>query len=94
LVVEFEYGTNAADIVVLFSAYLHIYLYTEIQPGQFTVCKCENTHNLLEVGMNIIFWVLDLSCLRFYFCFAIGAERSGAEVFVSVWCKFVPAAMT
>jgi hypothetical protein len=44
--------------------------------------------------MNIGFWVLDLSCLQLYFCSAIGAERSGAEVFISVCCVIVPAMIT
>jgi hypothetical protein len=94
VVVQFDYDTNAADIVVRFSAYLHMYLYTAIQPGQSTVCKCAITHKLLEDGMNIVFWVLNLSCLRLYFCFAIVAERSGAEVCISVCCVIVPATMT
>jgi hypothetical protein len=51
-----------------------------IQPGHSTASKCTNTNILLEGGMTIGFWVLDLSCLRLYFCFAIVAERSGAEV--------------
>jgi hypothetical protein len=48
----------------------------------------------VEGGMNIGFWVFDLSCLQLFFCFAIGAERSGAEVFISVCCVIVPATMT
>jgi hypothetical protein len=76
------------------SAHLHMYLYNVIQPGQSTACKCANTHKLLEDGMNIGFWMFDLSCLQLYFCFAIGAERSGAEVYIGVCCVTVPAAMT
>jgi hypothetical protein len=77
------------------STHLHLYLYTVIQPGS-TVCKCANTNILLEGGMNIGFCLLglDLSSLRLYFCFAIVAERSGAEVFISVCCVIVPATIT
>jgi hypothetical protein len=71
-----------------------MYLNTVIQPAQSTASKCDNTHKLLEGGMNIGFCVFDLSCLQLYFCFAIGAERSGAEVFISVCCVIVPATMT
>jgi hypothetical protein len=71
-----------------------MYLYTVIQPGQSTGSKCANTHKLLEDGMNFGFWVFDLSCLQLYFCFAIDAKRSGPEVFISVCCEIVPAAMT
>jgi hypothetical protein len=42
------------------SAYVHMYLYNVIQPGQSTVCKCANTHKLLEDGTNIGFWVLSV----------------------------------
>jgi hypothetical protein len=76
------------------SAYLHMYLCTVIEPEQSTESKCINTNKLLEGGMNIWFWVLDLSCLQLYFCFAIGAERSGSEVYISVCCVTVPASMT
>jgi hypothetical protein len=76
------------------SANLHMYLYTVIQPAQFTESKCANTHKLLEGGMNIGFWMFDLSCLQLYFCFAIDAERSSPEVFISVCCVIVPATMT
>ena len=61
------------------SAHLRMYLYTVIQPEHSTGCKCANTHKLLKGGINIGFRVLDLSCLQLYFCFAIGAECSGAE---------------
>jgi hypothetical protein len=70
-----------------------MYLYTVIQPGQSTACKCANTHKLLQDGMNIGFWLFDLSCLQLYFCFAIGVERSVAEVCISVCYVIVPAAM-
>ena len=76
------------------SAHLHMYLYTVIQPEQCTGCKCANTHKLLEGGMNIGFWVLDLSCLQLYFCFAIGAECSVADSCIRVCCVIVPATMT
>jgi hypothetical protein len=76
------------------SAHYLMYLYTVIQPAQFTGSKCANTRKLLEGGMNIGFWVFDLSCLQLYFCFAIGAQRSGAEVFISVCCVIVPAIIT
>jgi hypothetical protein len=72
----------------------HFYLYTVIQPGQSTGSKCANTHELLEGGMNIGFWVFDLSCLQLSFCFAIGAECSGAESCISVCCLIVPATIT
>jgi hypothetical protein len=45
------------------SAHFHMYLYTVIEPEQSTESKCANTHKLLEGGMNIGFWVFDLSCL-------------------------------
>jgi hypothetical protein len=78
------------------STHLHMYLYTVIQPVHSTASKCTNTNILLEGGMNIGFCLLglDLSSLRLYFCFAIGAERSGAEVCISVCCVIVPATMT
>jgi hypothetical protein len=74
-----------------FSTHLHLYHYTVIQPGQSTACKCTSTNTLLEGGMNIVFWMLDLSCLQLYFCFAIVAERSSAEVCISVCYVIVPA---
>jgi hypothetical protein len=67
------------------SAHLHMYLYTVIQPGQSTACKCANTHKQLEGGINNGFWMFDLSCLQLYFCFAIGAECSGAESCISMF---------
>jgi hypothetical protein len=76
------------------SAYLHMYLFTVIEPEQSTESKCANTHKLLEGGMNIGFWVLDLSCLQLSFCFAIGLERSSAEVVISVCCVIVLATIT
>jgi hypothetical protein len=76
------------------SAYLHMYLYTVIQPDQSTDCKCANTHKLQEGRMNICFRVFDLSCLQLYFGFAIGAEHSGAEICIRVCCVIVPATMT
>jgi hypothetical protein len=76
------------------SAHLHMFLYTVIQPGQSTGSKCANTQKPLEDGMNIGFWVFDLSCLHSYFCFEIGAECSGAESCISVYCVIVPATMT
>jgi hypothetical protein len=71
-----------------------MYLNTVIQPAQSTASKCANTHKLLEAGMNIGFWVFDLSCLQLYFCFAIGVKRSVAVVCISVCYVFVPATMT
>jgi hypothetical protein len=71
-----------------------MYLYTVIQPGQSTGSTCANIHKLLEDGMNIVFCVLDLSCLQLYFCFAIGAECSVADSCISVCCVIVPATMT
>jgi hypothetical protein len=76
------------------SAYLHMSLCTVIEPEQSTERKCVNTHKLLEGGMNIGFWVFDLSCLQLYFCFAICAERCGAESCINVCCVIVPATMT
>jgi hypothetical protein len=76
------------------AANLHMYLYTVIQPGQSTESKCANTHKLLECGMNIVFWMLDLSCLQLCFFFAIGAEYSVADSCISVCCVIVPATMT
>jgi hypothetical protein len=76
------------------SAHLHMYLYTVIQSVQSTACECTSTHTLLEGGINIGFWVLDLSCLQLYFSFAIGAERSGAEVCISAYCVIVLATIT
>jgi hypothetical protein len=76
------------------SAHLHMYLHTMIQPEQSTESKCANTHKLLEGGMNIGFWVFDLSCLQLYFRFAIGAECSVAESCISVCCVILLATMT
>jgi hypothetical protein len=76
------------------STHLHMYLYTVIQSVHSTASKFTNTNILLEGGMNIGFWVLDLSWLRLYFCFAIVAERSGAEVCISVCYVIVSATMT
>jgi hypothetical protein len=76
------------------SALLHMYHYTVIQLGHSTESTYAKTHKLQEGGMNIGFWVFDLSCLQIYFCFAIGAECSVADSCCSVCFVIVPATMT